>query len=77
MNTRCRKKGTDEAEANAPPKVLRKDHASAYPEHSTRGGKSLAAMGLEAGSTLFKSATQETHAEVSDPEPYSYAKPQP
>ncbi|GJT87308.1 hypothetical protein Tco_1069025 [Tanacetum coccineum] len=43
---------------------------------STRGGKSLAAMGLGADST-FTSAAQETPADVSDPEPLSYAKPQP
>ncbi|GKC07889.1 hypothetical protein Tco_0999499 [Tanacetum coccineum] len=38
--------------------------------------KSLAAMGLGAGST-FTSAAQETPADVSDPEPLSYAKPHP
>ncbi|GKF46346.1 hypothetical protein Tco_0136148, partial [Tanacetum coccineum] len=43
-------------------------------------GKSLASIGLEAGSTFFTPAMQETPADakiVSDPEPLSYAKPQP
>ncbi|GJU01948.1 hypothetical protein Tco_1112286 [Tanacetum coccineum] len=44
-----RKRANDEAEANAPPKVLRKDHVSS-PAHNAYGGKSLAAMGLGAGS---------------------------
>ncbi|GKG62555.1 hypothetical protein Tco_0634328, partial [Tanacetum coccineum] len=35
------KRGNEEVEANAPPKVLRKDHASS-PAPSTRAGKSLA-----------------------------------
>ncbi|GJV09741.1 hypothetical protein Tco_1351282 [Tanacetum coccineum] len=76
VNKRRRKRDNAEAEANAPPKVLRKDHAPACPEQSTRGGKSLAAMGLGADST-FTSAAQETPADVSDPEPLSYAKPHP
>ncbi|GJU59422.1 hypothetical protein Tco_1237188 [Tanacetum coccineum] len=71
-----RKRVNEEAEANAPPKVLRKDHASG-PAHSTRGGKSLAAMGLDAGSTFSPPAAQNTPTAVSDPEPLSYAKPQP
>ncbi|GKF08846.1 hypothetical protein Tco_0043070 [Tanacetum coccineum] len=43
-------------------------------------GKSLASIGLEAGSTFFTPATQKTPADaksVSDPEPLSYVKPQP
>ncbi|GKG43047.1 hypothetical protein Tco_0479731, partial [Tanacetum coccineum] len=67
MNKRCRKRDNTEAEANAPPKGLRKDHAPICPEQGTRRGKSLAAMGLGAGST-FTSAAQETPADVSDPE---------
>ncbi|GJW69972.1 hypothetical protein Tco_0126889 [Tanacetum coccineum] len=43
-----RKRVNDEAEANVPPKVLRRDHVSS-PAHSTYGGKSLAVMGLGAG----------------------------
>nr|GEY92780.1 hypothetical protein [Tanacetum cinerariifolium] len=45
VNKRLRKKGNDEAEANAPPKVLRKDHAAFRPAQSTVGGKSLDPMG--------------------------------
>ncbi|GJR47193.1 hypothetical protein Tco_1315296 [Tanacetum coccineum] len=71
-----RKRVNEEAKANAPPKVLRKSHASS-PAHSTRGGKSLAAMGLDAGSTFSPPAAQNTPTAVSDPEPLSYAKPQP
>ncbi|GJT56386.1 hypothetical protein Tco_0991440 [Tanacetum coccineum] len=74
-----RKRVNDEAEANAPPKVLRKDHVSS-PAHSADGGKSLAAMGLGAGSISSTPAAQgaPTAAKsVSDPDPLSYAKPQP
>nr|GFD46657.1 hypothetical protein [Tanacetum cinerariifolium] len=42
-----RKRGRDGADANAPPKVLRKDHADPRPTGSTRGGKSLAAIELD------------------------------
>ncbi|GKA21099.1 hypothetical protein Tco_0701088 [Tanacetum coccineum] len=49
----------DEADANAPPKVLRKNHADARPEQSTHRGKSLASIGLEAGTTCVTPATQE------------------
>ncbi|GJT59505.1 hypothetical protein Tco_1003038 [Tanacetum coccineum] len=52
VNKRRRKRDNAEAEANARPKVLRKNHAPACPEQSTRGGKSLAAMGLGADSTF-------------------------
>ncbi|GKE59169.1 hypothetical protein Tco_1498354, partial [Tanacetum coccineum] len=71
-----RKRVNEEAKANAPPKVLRKDHASG-PAHSTRRGKSLAAMGLDAGSIVSQLAAQNTSTAVSDPEPLSYVKPQP
>ncbi|GJR80281.1 hypothetical protein Tco_0151066 [Tanacetum coccineum] len=62
-----------EVEANAPPKVLRKDHASVHPAQDTRGGKSLAAMGVgpEPPSHTF------VRQSVSDPDPLSYAEPQP
>ncbi|GKG56615.1 hypothetical protein Tco_0579939, partial [Tanacetum coccineum] len=76
MNKRHRKRDNAEAEANAQPKVLRKDHAPVCPEQSTRGGKSLAAMRLGADST-FTCAAQETPTDVSDLEPLSYAKPYP
>ncbi|GKE48639.1 hypothetical protein Tco_1479897, partial [Tanacetum coccineum] len=65
-----RKRINEEAEANAPPKVLRKDHASG-PAHSTHGGKSFSAMRLDAGSTFSPPAAQNTPTTVSDPEPLS------
>nr|GEU85983.1 transposase (putative), gypsy type [Tanacetum cinerariifolium] len=67
----------DEAEANAPPKVVRKDHAAFRLAQSTLGGKSLAPMGLDAGSTVSTPATQDAPTAVSDPDLLSYAKPQP
>nr|GEX87815.1 hypothetical protein [Tanacetum cinerariifolium] len=57
VNKKRRKRAKDEAEANAPPKVLRKDHAAFRPTQSTLGGKSLAPIGLDAGSTVFTPAT--------------------
>ncbi|GKE58964.1 gypsy type transposase, partial [Tanacetum coccineum] len=80
VNKRRRKRGNDGVNANAPPKVLRKDHVALRPTQSTLGGKSLAAMGLDVGSTLVTPATQETPSDtktVSDPDPLSYGKPQP
>ncbi|GJZ20664.1 hypothetical protein Tco_0557254 [Tanacetum coccineum] len=80
VETATTTKGNDEAEANAPPKVLRKDHAAFRPVQSTLEGKSLALMVLEAGSTFFTPATQETPTDaksMSDPEQLSYAEPQP
>ncbi|GJS55492.1 gypsy type transposase [Tanacetum coccineum] len=65
-----------EAKANASPKVLRKYHASGH-THSTHRGKSIAAMGLDAGSTFSPPAAQNTPTAVSNLEPLSYAKPQP
>ncbi|GJU44074.1 hypothetical protein Tco_1201340 [Tanacetum coccineum] len=38
VNKRRRQRGTDEAEANAPPKVLRKDHATPHPAQKTSAG---------------------------------------
>nr|GEV44682.1 hypothetical protein [Tanacetum cinerariifolium] len=51
-----RKRGNDGVDTNAPPKVLRKDHADSQLMHSTVGGKSLTSMGLGTGST-FPAAT--------------------
>ncbi|GKC59713.1 hypothetical protein Tco_1087311 [Tanacetum coccineum] len=76
VNKRHRKRGNDEAEANAPPKVLRKDHAAFRPAQSTLGGKSLASIGLETGSTFVTPATQETPTNaksVSEPKLLTYA----
>nr|GEW49526.1 hypothetical protein [Tanacetum cinerariifolium] len=60
VNKRRRKRGNKGAEANAPPKVLRKDHVASCPSQSTLEGKSLVAMGIETDSTVFAPATQET-----------------
>ncbi|GJR70812.1 hypothetical protein Tco_0016877 [Tanacetum coccineum] len=59
VNKRRHKRASDEANANAPPKVLRKDYGVARPEQSTHGGKSLASIRLEAGTTCVTPATQE------------------
>nr|GEV91133.1 hypothetical protein [Tanacetum cinerariifolium] len=78
VNKRRRKRGPNKAKANAPPKVLRRDHVASHPSQSTLGGKSLAAIGIGTGSTVSAPTKQETpvHAEgVSDPNPLSYAKP--
>ncbi|GJX68450.1 hypothetical protein Tco_0304177 [Tanacetum coccineum] len=83
---------TDDAEAteaagdageggyNAPAKVLRKDHDAARAEHSARGGKSLADMSVDTEPVIHVPETQEPPVatqSVSDPDPLSYAKPQP
>nr|GEV41254.1 hypothetical protein [Tanacetum cinerariifolium] len=46
VNKRRRKIGPYEAEANAPPKVLRKDHVASHFSQSILRGKSLADMGI-------------------------------
>nr|GEU81041.1 hypothetical protein [Tanacetum cinerariifolium] len=61
-----RKRGNDGVDMNAPPKVLRKDHANSRPMRSTVGGKSLTSMGL---GTRFL-------VDVSDPDWLSFANPQ-
>nr|GEU88522.1 hypothetical protein [Tanacetum cinerariifolium] len=68
------KRVNDGADANAPPKVLRKDYASVRPKQSTRRGKSLPMMGLAVGLTFVTPADTKG---VSDPDPLSYAEPQP
>nr|GEX19819.1 hypothetical protein [Tanacetum cinerariifolium] len=73
-------RGPDEAEANVPPKVMRKDHVASHPSQSTLGGKSLADIGRGTGTTISVPATQEVpvHAKgVRDPDSLSYAKPRP
>ncbi|GKG53435.1 hypothetical protein Tco_0552703, partial [Tanacetum coccineum] len=72
VNKRRQKIGNDEADAYAPPKVSRKDHAAFRPAQSTLGEKSLASVGLEEVSTFYTPATQETPTDaksVSDPDP--------
>nr|GEW87654.1 hypothetical protein [Tanacetum cinerariifolium] len=78
VNKRRRKRSNNEAEANAPPKVLRRDYDAFRPAQSTHGGKSLASMGLDAGPLLSTPAAQDPSTatkSVSDPEQLSYANP--
>nr|GEZ15530.1 hypothetical protein [Tanacetum cinerariifolium] len=70
-------KGKEETEANAPPKVLRKDHAAFRPVQGTPEGESPAPIGLDTGSVVFMTTTQDAPTSMSDPDPLSYAKPQP
>nr|GEU67471.1 hypothetical protein [Tanacetum cinerariifolium] len=72
----CRKRGNDGVDANAPPKVLRKDHADSRPTQSTVEGKSLASMGLGTGSTFHVPTPQEIPADVSDMDPLSFSNSQ-
>ncbi|GJU76175.1 hypothetical protein Tco_1273245 [Tanacetum coccineum] len=58
MRKRRRKRGSKETEANAPAKVLRKDHATARSTQSTLGGKSIVDMVVEASSTFVTPTTQ-------------------
>nr|GEV54524.1 hypothetical protein [Tanacetum cinerariifolium] len=63
-------KGTDQ-----PPKVLRRDHADPQPTGSTHGGKSLVAIELGMASTLPVPVPESALADVSDPDPLSFADP--
>nr|GEV90863.1 hypothetical protein [Tanacetum cinerariifolium] len=74
LSKKRRRRANDGADANAPPKVLRKDYAFARLEQSNREGKSLPTMGLAAGSTFV---TPTDTKGVSGPDPMSYAEPQP
>nr|GEU34612.1 hypothetical protein [Tanacetum cinerariifolium] len=74
LSKKRRRRVNDGADANAPPKVLRKDYASVHPEQSTREGKTLMTMGLAADSTFVTPANTKG---VSDPDPLSYTEPQP
>nr|GEY11642.1 hypothetical protein [Tanacetum cinerariifolium] len=69
----CRKRGNDGVDTNAPPKLLRRDHADPRPTKSTRRGKSLAAIEMGMGSTrsIHKVCPQTSSkgvAAVGDPE---------
>nr|GEW00655.1 hypothetical protein [Tanacetum cinerariifolium] len=70
------KRGHDGVDANAPPKVLRRDHADPWPTGSTRRGKSLATIELGMASTRPVPVPESTPADVSDPDPLSFADPQ-
>nr|GEU72749.1 hypothetical protein [Tanacetum cinerariifolium] len=73
--TKSRKRGHDEVDANAPPKVLRRDHADPRPAGSTRGGKSLVAIEMGMASTRSVPVPESALADVSDPDPLSFADP--
>ncbi|GJU48589.1 hypothetical protein Tco_1218144 [Tanacetum coccineum] len=73
VNKNRRKRDQSVVEGNAPPKVLRKDHASVHPAQDTRGGKSLAAIGLGPKPPSHTTVQQS----ISNPDPLSYAEPQP
>ncbi|GJV45230.1 gypsy type transposase [Tanacetum coccineum] len=76
VSKRRRKRVNDGANANAPPKVLRKYFDVSRPAQSTFKGKSLASTGLEAGYTLSAPASQEIPAGTIDLDPLSFAEPQ-
>nr|GEU39264.1 RNA-directed DNA polymerase, eukaryota [Tanacetum cinerariifolium] len=71
----CRKRGHDGANANAPLNVLGRDHADPRPTGSTRGGKSFVAIELSMGSTRPTLMSQSIPADMSDPDPLSFADP--
>nr|GEY60616.1 hypothetical protein [Tanacetum cinerariifolium] len=70
------KRGHNGVDTNAPPKVLRRDHADPRPTGSTRRGKSLTAIELGMGSTRPTHAPQGAPVDVSDPDPLSFSDPQ-
>nr|GFA92835.1 transposase (putative), gypsy type [Tanacetum cinerariifolium] len=59
----CRKRGHDGADANAPPKVLRRDHADPRPTGSTHEGKSFASIELGTGSSKGAAAAGDPKSE--------------
>nr|GEY26490.1 hypothetical protein [Tanacetum cinerariifolium] len=69
-----RKRGRDGADANAPPNVLRMDHADPRPTGSTRGGKSAMELGM--ASTRPAPVPESAPADVSDPNSLFFADPQ-
>ncbi|GJX28810.1 hypothetical protein Tco_0236889 [Tanacetum coccineum] len=79
IKKRRRQRDAGEGGSNATAKVLREDHDAARAEHIARGGKSLTDMSVD---TELAIHIQETHEppvamqSVSDPDPFSYAKPQ-
>ncbi|GJT15057.1 hypothetical protein Tco_0873763 [Tanacetum coccineum] len=77
VSKRRRSRVNDGANANALPKVLRKDFDVSRPAPSTFGGKSFASTGLEAGSTLSAPASQGTPAGTIVQDPLSFTEPQP
>nr|GEU39197.1 transposase (putative), gypsy type [Tanacetum cinerariifolium] len=74
--TESRKRSSDRVDANAPPKVLRRDHDDPRPTGSNRGGKSLAAIELGLGYTRPTHVPPSAPADASDPDPLSFANPE-
>nr|GEY51596.1 hypothetical protein [Tanacetum cinerariifolium] len=74
--TNSRKRGRDGPGVNAPPKVLRRDHADPLPTRSAHGGKSLAAIQLGLASTHPVHVPENAPAGVSDLDPLSFVDPQ-
>nr|GEU45508.1 hypothetical protein [Tanacetum cinerariifolium] len=70
MKKRHRKRGKEETEANAPPKVLRNDHAAFRLAQGTLDGESPVPVGLDTGSIVFMTATQDIfwESERQDPD---------
>nr|GEV18254.1 hypothetical protein [Tanacetum cinerariifolium] len=68
-----RKRGHDGTDINAPPKLLRRDHADPRLSGSSHRGKSLAAIQLGLASTVF--VPKDAPAGVSDRDPLSFANP--
>nr|GEU53295.1 hypothetical protein [Tanacetum cinerariifolium] len=71
-----RRRGHDRGGREFTTKGAKNDHADSRPKLSTIRGKSFASIGLETGSTFPVPTPQETLADVSDPNPLSFANPQ-
>nr|GEY47800.1 transposase (putative), gypsy type [Tanacetum cinerariifolium] len=74
--TESRKRSSDGVNANAPPKVLRRDHADPCQTGSNHGGKSLVAIELGLGSTRPTPVPPSGPADASDPDPLYFANPE-
>nr|GEU66967.1 hypothetical protein [Tanacetum cinerariifolium] len=70
-----RKRSHDGVDTNAPPKVVRRDHADPRSTKSTREGKSLAAIELGMRSTRPIHVPQGAPVDVINPDPLSFADP--
>ncbi|GJS46945.1 hypothetical protein Tco_0597066 [Tanacetum coccineum] len=64
INKKRHKRDRSVVEANAPPKVLRKYHASIHPTQDTRGGKSLTAIGVGPEPPPIHSSSKGTATEI-------------
>ncbi|GJU54224.1 hypothetical protein Tco_1227938 [Tanacetum coccineum] len=75
-----RKRKAEEVEANAPAKVLRRDHHSVCPEDHAHPEETVGGTGVGEGSTTpipEITGTPTCSKNISDPDPLSYAKPAP